>query len=207
MGLNPDDFPFRERTLTPGQPVRILSIGRLVEVKGHEFLIRAMAELRKKHPEVHCDIIGDGPLRPQLQALIDQLALPNVTLHGSRAGAAVRQMIAESHLLVMGSVSVEGDQEGQGLVLQEAQASGLPVLATRHGALPEGMLDGRSGFLVPEKDVAAMAGKLEYLVEHPGLWPELGRCGREFVAQRYDIRNLNRQLADIYTGAINQFKI
>jgi colanic acid/amylovoran biosynthesis glycosyltransferase len=110
----------------------------------------------------------------------------------------------QAHILVMGSVNTEGDQEGQGLVLQEAQASGLPVIATRHGALPEGMLDGRSGFLVPERDIAAMAEKLDHLIDHPELWPAFGRCGREFAANRYDIRHLNRELAGIYSAAIGK---
>ena len=106
--------------------------------------------------------------------------------------------MAEAHLFILASVSVEGDREGQGLVLQEAQMCGLPVIATEHGALPEGMLPDESGFLVPERDAAALAERLGFLLEHPDLWAGLGRKGREFVEARFNIRDLSRRLAGIY---------
>jgi colanic acid/amylovoran biosynthesis glycosyltransferase len=99
---------------------------------------------------------------------------------------------------------VQGDEEGQGLVLQEAQACGLPVIATNHGALPEGLVPGQSGFLVPERDVDALAARLNYLIEHPELWPIMGRLGREFVVN-YDIRKLNSLLIELYRETIVSF--
>jgi colanic acid/amylovoran biosynthesis glycosyltransferase len=95
-------------------------------------------------------------------------------------------------------VSIEGDAEGQGLFLQEAQACGLPVVATQHGALPEGLVPGTSGFLAPERDAEALAERLEFLVTHPEVWPEMGRAGRSFVEGRYDIGKLNAQLVELY---------
>jgi colanic acid/amylovoran biosynthesis glycosyltransferase len=112
----------------------------------------------------------------------------------------------EAHLALLGSVSIDGDAEGQGLFLQEAQACGLPVIATNHGALPEGMLPGKSGFLVPERDVEAMAERIDFLVAHPEIWPELGRAGRAFVAARYDIHRLNEQLVELYRDLRKGFK-
>ncbi len=72
------------------------------------------------------------------------------------------------------------------------------MIATNHGAFPEGMLPGKSGFLVPERDVEALADRLIYLVEHPKLWTKMGHEGRKFVEQNYDIHKLNRQLVNIY---------
>ena len=92
--------------------------------------------------------------------------------------------------------------EGQGLVLQEAQAMGLPVVSTWHNGIPEGVLDDVSGFLVPERDVHALAEKLFYLIEHPELWPAMGRAGRKFVEQRYDIKQLNKELVELYRAVI-----
>jgi len=105
---------------------------------------------------------------------------------------------------VLASTSVEGDQEGQGLVLQEAQACGLPVVATRHGAFAEGIINGKSGFLVPERDVEALVERLSFLIEHPEIWPAMGREGRAFVEAHYDIQQLNQQLVAIYTNAIKR---
>ncbi len=82
--------------------------------------------------------------------------------------------------------------------MQEAQARGLPVLSTLHNGIPDGVLDGESGFLVPERDVDALAAKLSYLVEHPQNWTKMGQAGRTFVEKNYDINRLNDQLVEIY---------
>jgi colanic acid/amylovoran biosynthesis glycosyltransferase len=203
VGLNPDDFPFRERVPRPGEPIRILTVARLVEIKGHEHVIRAVARVRERHPNVRYDIVGEGPLRPKLENLVEELRLrDSVTLHGARDSHGVRRFMAEAHLFLLGSVTVDGDAEGQGLVLQEAQASGLPVVATSHGAFPEGLLPGKSGFLVPERDVNALAAQLSALVTNAETWPELGRRGRNYVEERYDVRKLNLRLADLYASVL-----
>jgi colanic acid/amylovoran biosynthesis glycosyltransferase len=124
-----------------------------------------------------------------------------ITFHGALDSTAVKQLLAQAHVFVLGSVSVEGDQEGQGLVLQEAQACGLPVVATNHGALPEGIVPEQSGFLVPERNVDALSERLNYLIEHPEIWAMMGRKGRAFV-EHYDIRKLNRQLIELYENTI-----
>ena len=207
VGLNPEEFTFRERSLRAGELVRVLTIGRLVEIKGHEVVIHAVAKLRKLRPGIRYDIVGDGPLRPKLESLISSMGLQEtVKFHGAQNGASVKRLMGESHLFVLASASVDGDGEGQGLVLQEAQACGLPVVATRHGGLPEGLLDGKSGFLVPERDVDALAERLTFLIEHPQIWPAMGRHGREFVESRYDIRRLNQELVHIYAQAIDRFR-
>jgi len=207
MGLNLDDFVFRERTLQAGEPIRILTVARLVEIKGHEGAIRAVARLRERHPGVRYDIVGDGPLRKQLEQLVIELGLRDaVTIHGAQNVAFIRQLMNQAHLALLASVTVEGDQEGQGLVLQEAQATGLPVVATQHGALPEGMMPGRSGLLVPERDVAALADALNYLIGHPEHWPAMGREGRKFVEEHYDARKLSQQLAELLGKAASDYQ-
>jgi colanic acid/amylovoran biosynthesis glycosyltransferase len=207
VGLDPSQFAFKERSLSKNETVRILAVGRLVEIKGHEYLIRAIAQLRDSHPNVHCDIVGDGPWRGKLSTLIRELGQQNaVTLHGALGGPTVQQLLANAHVFVLSSVSIEGDAEGQGLALQEAQACGLPVIATQHGALPEGLLDGESGFLVPERDAAALAMRLKLLINSARRWPEMGRAGCKFVESRYDIRKLNRRLLEIYTEARDAYR-
>ncbi|MBI3853885.1 MAG: glycosyltransferase [Verrucomicrobia bacterium] len=207
VGLDLAAFPFSERTRRPNEPVRLLTVARLVEIKGHEFALRAVAKVRERHPELRYDIVGEGALRNKLEQLIAELGLRNVVImHGARDGAFIRDLLREAHLALLGSVSVEGDQEGQGLFMQEAQACGLPVIATQHGALPEGMLPGKSGFLVPERDVVAMAERIEFLVAHPEVWPEMGRAGRAFVGARYDILQLNRQLVELYERVVESFR-
>lgn len=206
VGLNPELFPYRDRILKPGETVRILSIGRLVSIKGHEFAIEAIAKLRQQHPNIHYSIVGEGPQGQSLGQLIKERNLSDhVTLCGALTGPAFKKMIDDAHLFLMPSVSIQGDAEGQGLVMQEAQCAGLPVIATNHGALPEGMLPERSGFLVPERDIQSLCDRLGYLVEHPAIWPTLGRAGREFVAGLYDIRELNLELVALYEQAVMKY--
>ncbi len=207
VGLDLAEFPFKARTRGAGEPTRILTIGRLVEIKGHEQVIRAVRKLRECHPAIRYDIVGDGPLRSRLGALVGQLGLPDVvTFHGAKAGPDVKRLMDEAHVFVLASVSVEGDQEGQGLVLQEAQAVGLPVIATNHGALPEGIVVGESGFLVPERDDEALVDRLSHLIEHPEIWPLMGRKGRAFVERHYDVRKLNVELVKIYSEAVESYR-
>ena len=207
VGLDFGAFPFSERARRANEPVRLLTVARLVEIKGHEFALQAVAKVRASLPELRYDIVGDGLLRQKLEQLIAELGLQGaVTLHGARDGAFIRGLMREAHLALLGSVSIEGDQEGQGLFLQEAQACGLPVIATQHGALPEGMLPGKSGFLVPERDIGTLAERIGFLVAHPEDWPELGRQGRAFVMARYDIRKLNEELVALYRDLHREFK-
>jgi colanic acid/amylovoran biosynthesis glycosyltransferase len=207
MGLNPDEYVFRERTLLPGESFGIVTVGRLVEIKGHEHGIRAVAALREKLPDVHYDIVGDGPLRSKLERLVGELGQErHVTLHGALADNQVKALLERAHVFMLASISVDGAAEGQGLALQEAQASGLPVIATDHGAFSEGILPGESGYLVPERNIAALAGRLEHLARHPELWPAMGRAGRKFVERHYDIRELNLRLIDLYNRVTAGFK-
>ncbi|OLE68589.1 MAG: hypothetical protein AUI36_05395 [Cyanobacteria bacterium 13_1_40CM_2_61_4] len=207
VGLDLAEFPFRERAREGDKPARLLTVARLVEIKGYEFALRAVARLREKHLQFHYDIVGDGPLRNKLESLVSEFSLQDVvTLHGARDGAFIRSLMASAHIAVLASVNIEGDAEGQGLFLQEAQACGLPVVATQHGALPEGLAPDKSGFLVPERDVAALAARLEFLVAHPEVWPEMGRAGLAFVEGRYDIRKLNVQLVELYRSVQADFR-
>lgn len=207
VGLDPAMFAFHERHRKPEEPVRILVVGRLVEIKGHEYCIRAVAKLRDRHPDVRLEIVGDGPLRRPLEELAAQLKLQRiVTFHGACDCITVNRLMTESHLFVLASVSIEGDQEGQGLVLQEAQACGLPVIATDSGGLPEGILPGQSGFLVPARDVDALAERLAYFIEHPEILPIMGRKGRELIEECYDIGKLNRRLVELYAKTIADYR-
>src|SRR5258706_88941 len=139
------------------------------------------------------------PLKESLRNLIHDLTLEQtVHLHGSLNSLGIEKLRDRSHIFVLASVTIEGDQEGQGLALQEAQAAGLPVVATDHGALPEGISAGESGFLVPERDVSALAERLNFLVAHPEHWASIGFKGRVFAEKNFDIQKLNHKLGVIY---------
>lgn len=203
MGLDVSEFAFRERSAPEDGRVCILSVGRLVEKKGFEYAIRAMPQLRARHPQVRYGIVGDGPLRPRLEALVTSLGLGGtVRFYGAAGREFVQRRLDEAHIFVAPSVTApNGDVEGQGLVVQEAQACGIPVLATDHDGFPEGMLPGRSGFLVPERSAPAITERLEYMIEHADHWAEWGRAGRRHVEEHFNIVSLSRQLEGLYREA------
>ncbi len=202
VGLPLDTFHFKQRVIQPGNDIKILTVARLVEKKGLEYSIRAVAKIVGEHPDwsIRYLIAGSGPLEGKLKSLISELEIGNrVKLLGPCTQNEIKKLYQESHIFILSSVTAEnGDREGQALVLQEAQAVGLPVLSTLHNGIPEGILDGKSGFLVPERDVDALAERLEYLIEHPEIWPEMGKAGRKFVEEHYDINKLNNRLVEIY---------
>jgi colanic acid/amylovoran biosynthesis glycosyltransferase len=200
LGTDLTKFDFRERRIDSDGATRLITVARLVEKKGLEYSIKAVANLVRQFPKLEYRIVGDGRLRHDLSLLIERLNLQkNVTLVGWKTQEEVRQLFAESHIFVLASVmSSDGDFEGQGMVLQEAQAMGLPVVCTNHNGFPESILDGQSGFLVPERDVHALSTKLAELIRQPNLWREIGRKGRAFVEAEFDLGKRNDALVELY---------
>lgn len=200
MGIHLAKFHFDRKKLLDGEQVKILSVGRLAEKKGHIFLLKAIKELVRDHKNVCCTIAGTGPLESELRSFVKRNQLSDVVqFTGSVTHEQVIELYSQSHLFTLPCVTARnGDQEGIPNVLKEAQAAGMPVISTHHSGIDEVVIDGKSGFLVPEKDVDAIVEKLNYLIEHPGLWPEMGRIGRKLVEERYDIDHLIQQLDSIY---------
>lgn len=200
LGVDLQAFTYAPRSPDADGQVRVLSVGRLTEKKGMEYTIRAVARLADRRPGLHYTIVGDGELRNQLQSLIDQLGVgAAISLVGGKSQDEVRQLYKQAHIFVLASVTAaNGDEEGQGLVLQEAQAMGLPVVCTTHNGFPEGVRDGESALMVPERDVDALAERLDYLIAHPELWPAMGLAGRQHVEAHFDRDKLNDRLVQIY---------
>lgn len=204
VGLQPARFQPEEGRAPAGHPVRILTVGRLVEKKGIEYSLRAFAKVAGQRPDIQYDIAGDGELGKSLKDLAQSLGVADrVVFHGGMTEDRVRDLYAQCQLFMLTSVTAaDGDQEGQGLVLQEAQAMRMPVLTTHHNGIPDGVLEGESAFLVPERDVEATAERLEFLLDHPDSWAPMGDAGRRFVLEHFDIDKLNDQLVEVYLEMI-----
>ena len=202
-GIDTTKFAFRDRQIDD-RGIKILTVGRLTEKKGLEYSIRAVARLVARYPAIPYIIAGEGPLRPQLEDLICKLGMEkHVHLAGSLPAEEIKELLNNAHIFVLASVTAEsGDQEGIPGSLKEAMATGLPVIATRHSGIPELVQDGVSGFLIPERDVDALAGKCEYLISHPQRRAEMGRAGRKFVEENFEISKLNRELVELYTRSL-----
>jgi colanic acid/amylovoran biosynthesis glycosyltransferase len=206
LGLNVSKFPFRERVADPDGPVKILTVARLVPKKGLEYSIRAFAKVCEMNPSANLvyKIVGEGPERSHLEALIEELGMGDrIFLLGSKNREECSDLYGDAHFYVIPSVTApDGNKEGQGVALQEAQATGLPVIATDHNGFPEGMVEGESGYLVPERDVEALTEAIDKLVNSPDRWAEMGRAGRRFIECKYDIDRINREFVEICTALV-----
>ncbi|UWP83031.1 glycosyltransferase [Dactylosporangium fulvum] len=179
---------------------RIVHIARLVEVKGTADLLQAFATVRRAIPAAELVIVGDGPLRAQLGALATQLGVSEaVRFLGAQPHAEVLAQVSAAQMLCLPSATASnGAQEGLGMVLLEAAASGRPVVGTDHGGIPEAVVDGVNGYLVPERDPAALAERLITLLVNPDLGERFGAAGRAMVEHRFDLRAQTAKLESLY---------
>ncbi|WP_026257770.1 glycosyltransferase [Actinopolymorpha alba] len=174
---------------TNGAQAKVLSVGRLVEKKGFDDLLRACARLAEAGHAFSLDIYGDGPLRPELTALVDRLRLgSHVTFHGERDRNEIVRALATADVFALTPcVTGDGDRDGIPNVLVEAMACGLPVVTTSAGGIPELVRDGDNGLLASPGDVAAIAAHLAALLADPEARRELGARGRHTVESGYDV--------------------
>ena len=161
----------------------------------------AHGQVAAQYPNLDYAIVGDGPLRDSLRQLIRELKMEDrIQLLGPVDDARLDRLYRDSHILLHPSVvDREGNQEGQGVVLLEAQAHGMLVVATRHNAFVETVLDGQTGLLVSERDSDALAEKILYLLNHPEVWPPIASAARARVESLYDIRQLNNRMEGLYS--------
>lgn len=200
MGIDLQKFKFTLRQLPLDGRIKILTVARLVEKKGLNYSIEAVAQVIPKYPNIEYKIVGDGPLRNTLNGLIDELGVrEQIKLVGWKDSSEVKALMGKAHIFLLHSVTAtNGDMEGIPVSLMEAQAVGVPVISTYHSGIPELVQDGKSGFLVSEKNVDAFSERLSYLIEHPEEWLEMGRNGRNFVEEKYDNVQLTKKLENIY---------
>ena len=186
--------------------VTVSTVARLNEKKGIEYGIRAVAKVLEKHQQVEYNIAGDGPIRGQLQHLITELKVgDHVRLLGWKPQDEIAELLQKSDILLAPSVTAEnGDEEGIPGVIMEAFAQKLPVVSTLHAGIPEMVHDGESGFVVPERDIDALAERIEELIKRPELRVAMGQSGRDLVEQHYDIRKLNDRLVEIYQQLLSE---
>jgi colanic acid/amylovoran biosynthesis glycosyltransferase len=201
-GIPLSRFPFVPRRAPEDGPAVILTAGRLIPKKGPDDLARAFALVCRRHPHVRLRIIGDGPLRLEVETILSDTGVRDrVAFLGRLEPVEVAEEMRRAHLFCLPSrVGPDGDSEGIPNVLKEAMATGLPVVSTYHAGIPELVEDGVSGYLVPERDVVALADRLCQLVDAPEGWEALGRAGRAKVEAVFSLDAVARQLdTEVYT--------
>ncbi|MBE9636038.1 glycosyltransferase [Salipiger mangrovisoli] len=175
----------------------LLFVGRLAAVKGVPVLLRALADLAPRHPELRLRLIGDGPERIALETLAQELGLGERTeFLGYRGQAEVAEAVSHADVFVLPSFA-----EGVPVVLMEAMAAQVPVVTTRIAGVPELVEDGTSGLLVPPGETGALAEALEALIAAPERRRAMGAAGRTKVAEEFDVRTEAAKLSALFTQA------
>lgn len=190
-GINIERFSDAAREEDCG-PIRIGIIARLAPVKDIATLMRAMVEVLRCHPEVVLAIIGDGPERMALEALVVELGIgTSVEFHGFRRD--IPAVLREIDVFTLSSLS-----EGTSITLLEAMAAGKPVVVTNVGGNPAIVKDGENGFLVPPANPAKMAEALVALIENSELRQQMKTANMSLVAQHYGVRTMTEQYQLLY---------
>jgi glycosyltransferase involved in cell wall biosynthesis len=194
-GVRPASFTFAPEGREPGL---ILAVGRLDEIKGFRHLVDACEVLAHRGVAFECRIIGEGPLRGDLEARIAAAGLTGrVTLLGARKQEEVRDALSRASMFVLPSVvTTRGDRDGIPVALMEAMAVGLPVVSTRVSGIPELVAHGESGLLADPGDAKALADCVQQLLADPASARRMAEHGRRTVEQHFDIATEARKLLD-----------
>jgi len=186
-GLELSDFPFAEPA--ERDPL-ILAVGRLVEKKGFDVLIRACAHLKQRGVSFRCEIAGDGELAGALTELIRQQEVDsNVCLIGPQPQAVIREKLQRASVLAAPCVVASNqDRDGLPTILLEGMAMGAPCVSTDVTGIPEILEDGETGLSVPQHDAEGLADACQRLLARPDLRVRLARNARGLVERRFDIR-------------------
>jgi colanic acid/amylovoran biosynthesis glycosyltransferase len=181
-------------------PVRLLSIGRLIEKKGFKFLIEACLLLRSSGLPFVCQIVGDGPEHDRLEELIRRYQLSDVVrLMGPLPQTEIVEILAQSSIFVFPAIRDSfGDTDNLPTVLIEAMASSLPIVATDIAGIPEIVRQNENGILVPEKDPVQLADAIRAMAGDAALRERFGRASRRIAQEKFALSNTVGQLKDLF---------
>lgn len=181
----------------------IVVTARLVEKKGLDLLLRAVGALRGGLPGVRVEIIGDGPERAALEHLADELGVSDVvTFRGALPYDEVRATLARASIFALPArEAADGDTDGLPVAILEAMAHRLAVVSTPIAGIPEAIVDGETGRLVPAEDVGALTDALRALLADDEERARLGAAAADYVARRHSGPANARQLAELFGAA------
>jgi colanic acid/amylovoran biosynthesis glycosyltransferase len=200
--VDAEAFKPRVRNWSPGQSLNLLGVGRLVEKKGFRFAIEAVATLVARGIDARLTLVGDGPLRGDLQALTEKLNLTSrVEFVGAETHERIAHRLTAAHIFIAPSTTASnGDQDASINTLKEAMAAACPCVTTSHGGIPE-LADGLAGVVMaPEADSRALADGVDHLLTLRDKWEQLGAVSRARIVDSYSIDAVTRQTLAFYAG-------
>jgi glycosyltransferase involved in cell wall biosynthesis len=201
LGIPLERFADARKTALP-QEGRLLFVGRLVEKKGLPFLLDALARLRSDGIRVDLQVVGDGPERASLQAKSRALGI-SASFLGAQPRSRVVEELRKAWAFAMPSIRAsDGDSEGLPIVLLEAQAAGVPIIAFDNGPAREAVLNGRTGILSAERDIDLLARSIGRLMANRRLREQMSLRARDHVWRHFDLRQRTTVLEDLYDDVV-----
>jgi glycosyltransferase involved in cell wall biosynthesis len=194
-GVDQELFQCYDRSSHKGT-FQILCVASFEEVKGHKYLVEACKLLEERGIDFVCHLVGYGPTREQVEKQISDLGLKNrFKVHGGLPRTEVLKLYEKADVFILPSVITKnGKKEGIPVVIMEAMSTCLPVVSSRMSGIPELVQDGETGILVEQRDAEGLANALQKLHDHPELRGEMGRAGRSFVQEHFDLKENAQKL-------------
>lgn len=203
-GVNIEDFSYT-KSFDPTK--RIMMAGRMVEKKGFEYALKAIKFLKKKNTLVQIDLFGDGPLKQKLEKMTKEFGIEDqVRFFGYVSNDRIKKELQKHSIFLAPSVTAsDKDKEGLPVTILEAMASGVPVIASDHSAIPEAVNDEKTGLLVPERDFKAIAYSILKLLEQKIAVDKIRRNARELIEEQHSVNRVVQNTENLYTKIISTY--
>ncbi|MBL9155213.1 MAG: glycosyltransferase [Verrucomicrobiales bacterium] len=203
-GIPLDEWPLTQRSAPVDGAWRFVQSGRLIEKKGYDTTLRAFARFREVHPQARLVILGEGPLLESLRRLANDLDINRfVTFAGFVEQGRVRSEYGWAHAFLHPSRTAgDGNREGVPNAILEAMATGLPILSTSHGGIPEAVEDGVEGFLADENDWEAFAVAMHDLAASEKTWKSMAAAARAKIEAKFERSQQVAELEGVYRRLI-----
>jgi len=184
---------FRRKWGVDDSTVLVTVVGYLEEIKGHSYLLKALPNIVKHHPNIIIVLVGDGELKSQFENQVRESNMVDKVLFAGWQ-EEVPSILAVSDVLVLPSLS-----EGLPFVVPEAMASGLPVIATRVGGIPEAVIEGETGFLVEPASASGLEQALVRMLNDRNLMRDMGAKGKQRAFLEFNVERMVDDTCELYS--------
>jgi colanic acid/amylovoran biosynthesis glycosyltransferase len=205
IGIDTSIYKGQPKQKLQNKSLKLLTVGRLVQLKGQKYAIRAISQLVQQGYNVEYYIVGDGNYLTVLKKEVKRLNLSRyIFFEGAKQQDDILGYLRKSDIFIISSTydDIVKRREAFGIVSIEAQAMGLPIIGFQSGGFPETIIEGETGFAVEDRNVDALVSKIEYLIDNPELYQSMSKAAIKH-AQSFDHKHKTQQYLDLYTQFLN----